>query len=581
MSIQQVREHDPWPARAAMLAGAGALFGLAISQLFDEFRPEATANIWRGTAAVFLLTGGIVAAFTLERLRWTWSLAFAAAAGLVLAFVFYWNGGPNGWEGSEGWRFVSAALTLVIAAPLFQTIRDEGEARLPYPSVHVHAWTNIVLWVLACGFSLLVFLMMWLVAALFDLIGIDFVKYLMRQDWFMWMLAGSAFGGVMGLLRDRDQVLFVVQRVAMTILAVLAPILAASLLIFLFSLLFKGLSPLWETQSATSILLTCVAGAIILANAVIGNVPEEESKAKIMRWSAAALAGVILPLAVIAAVSTGKRIAQYGFTPSRLWALTFVTAATICGVAYAVSLIRGRGRWADGVRPTNVRLAVIICGIAFLLATPIVSFGAISTRDQVARLESGQIAPEKFDWTALRFDFGPSGIRALKRLQKEGTTASIRKEAAEALAATDRYSGDAPAVRVEQKAVESYAVHPRQTPLPENLNAAIAGAFYCPAGNRCYVYYEGGDIALAISQYDCPPAKADTPPDAPGCQPDVMTFLRSGGDWTRLDSLYEETRYKMPKDVVEKAVRGGNVEVRAVQRRQVFVGGAPVGRAFE
>ena len=585
---ERAGEHEPWPARAAILAGAGAAFGLIISQLFDEFRPEATANLWRGAAATFLLASGIVASFTLERVRWAWSLAFAGAAGLVLAFVYFWNGGPNGWEGSEGWRFVSAALTVVIAAPLFQTIRDEGRLNLSYPSVHIHAWTNIVLWVLASGFTLLVWLMMWLVAALFDLIGIGFIDDLMKQDWFGWMLAGAAFGSGMGLLRDRDQVLFLVQRVAMTILSVLAPVLAISLLTFLVSLLFKGLAPLWDTHSATSILLTCVLGAILLANAVIGNVPEEESNARVMRWSATALAGAILPLTLIAAVSTGKRIAQYGFTPSRLWALTFVIVATICAVAYAVSLVRGRKAWPDLVRPTNVRVAVIVCVVAFLLATPLVSFGAISTRDQVARLESGEVDMEQFDWRALRFDFGPSGMKALRRLAREGATPAIRKRAAEVIAEKDRWEMAVPVppeVTEKQDAgLARWQVMPRPVTLPPELRETLRQISYCNEGDRCRILYEEvGETAVAVRQSICapPPNQAGTVPEDV-CAPEVRPFYKSGGAWSVDEPLPATVGNPVQRtEQIKRGMDEGRVTIRDVKRRQVFVGDTPVGRAFE
>lgn len=587
-------EHEPWPARAGMLAASGAIFGLAISQLFDGFGPEPTTDAWRGAAGIFLLGSGIVAAFTVERLRWAWSLAFALAAGLVLGLVYYWNGGPGGWDNGESWRFVSAALTVVVAAPLFQTIRDEGRLRLPYPPVHVHAWTNIVLWILACGFALLAHLMMWLVASLFGLIGIDFISELARKPWFVWMLAGTSFGGVMGLLRDRDSILVLIQRVAMTVLSVLAPVLAASLTLFLLSLLFKGLAPLWNTHSATPILLTCVGGAIVLGNAVIGNRPEEAAESRLMRWSAAVLAGVILPLVVIAAVSTGKRIDQYGFTPSRLWALTFVIAGTVCAVAYAAALIRGRAGWADRIRPANVRLAVIVCAVAFLLATPIVSFGAISARDQVARLQSGRIEPGRFDWRALRFDFGPSGERALRRLAREGATPEIRRRAGEALAAKDPWSIATPVpaekVREQDEGLARWQVLPRPVALPPALRERLRGISFCSPEDRCRILYEeGADTAVAVRQWPCPPPPpsraAETRPAMPvpeRCEPEVRPFYRSGEEW-RVD----ERDAAQPADLAlrnaerRRAMEEGRLTIREVRRRQLFLGEEPVGKSFE
>ena len=67
------------------------------------------------------------------------------------------------------------------------------------------------------------------------------------------------------------------QRVVTTVLAVLAPVLGVGLILFLVALPFTGLGALWEaTKSTTPILLACVIGALILANAVIGNGAEEE-----------------------------------------------------------------------------------------------------------------------------------------------------------------------------------------------------------------------------------------------------------------------------------------------------------------
>src|SRR3546814_19443208 len=56
--------------------------------------------------------------------------------------------------------------------------------------------------------------------------------------------------------------------------------------------------------------------------------------------------------------------------------------------------------------------------LAAFLALPVLDFGAISTRDQLARLESGAVKTEKFDWAALAFDFGPSGRKALAELAR-------------------------------------------------------------------------------------------------------------------------------------------------------------------
>ena len=55
------------------------------------------------------------------------------------------------------------------------------------------------------------------------------IKDLLQEEWFGWMLAGFAFGGAAGMLRERDSLVGTLQRLVMVVLAVLAPVFAAAL----------------------------------------------------------------------------------------------------------------------------------------------------------------------------------------------------------------------------------------------------------------------------------------------------------------------------------------------------------------
>src|SRR3546814_4111155 len=80
-----------------------------------------------------------------------------------------------------------------------------------------------------------------------------------------------------------------------------------------------------------------------------------------------------------------------------------------------------------------------MAGVALFLATPILSFNALSAHDQVARLEAGRVTPDKFDWAALAFDFGESGKRAMQRLT-QSKNAEVARLAKKAAATKDRWS---------------------------------------------------------------------------------------------------------------------------------------------
>ncbi|QXQ04822.1 DUF4153 domain-containing protein [Sphingosinicellaceae bacterium] len=581
-------EHRDWPLRAALLAVAGAAVALALHVLLNgKTEWQVTEDSGRLALAAFLAVGGVAYAFVVERDRQRLSLSFALVSAAIVAAVIYWNG-TGSWDATDGWRVACALLTVAIAAPLFQAWRDaSGHAagqrslsdRIPYIAAHNHAWTNVVLWCAACVFVGITWGLAELLAALFDLIGIHNLSLLLRKAWFGKMLTGAAFGGAVGLLRDRERVLGTLQRVVTIVLSVLAPVLAAGLLAFLVALPFTGLVPLWQaTKSTTPILVSCVIGALLLSNSVIADRPEDESPRRALRWAAMGLGLAMLPLGVIAAVSTGLRINQYGLTPDRLWAVVFTGIACAYGLAYLVQLVRARAGWSAPVRAANLKLAVGLCGVAFVLSTPLVAFGALSTRDQVARLASGRTAPDKFDWTALRYDFGPSGKAAVERLVKSGATPAIRAAAATALKSESRWSARQDVDQQQRSdTLEKYlTILPKPVPLPAGLRQRIAAFESCNAEHRCVLLYVPGahEATLAGSAADIGP---------------TAQLEEGAGNWG-------ETRYQAQSAEVRKresdarladanlraaAIARGDVEVREVKRRQIFIGGQPAGEPFE
>ena len=557
-------EHEPWPLRGLLLLLLGAILALSIHFLTRGAAEwQWTENPARLGAAAALAAGGIVFGFSLERRRWLWSLLFALVAGLVVGFITYWNGPPESWGAGEGWQLASALLALVIAVPLFQASRDAGRWNPDYGTVHAHILTNIVLWFVAWGFVLLTVLLMMLLSELFQLIGIAALRDLLRKPWVPWLLVGGAFGAAVGLPRDRDRIVGTLQRVATAILAVLAPILAAGLVIFVLALPFTGLEPLWEqTRATTPILLICIIGAVVLINAVIGSGSEEdEARPRIVSWAAAALAAVMLPLALVAAVSTGKRIAQHGFTPDRLWAAVFIAITVGGAAAYLYAVVRGRARWPALLRSVNLRVAIGICLVALFLALPIVSFGAISTRDQLDRLQSGRIAPEEFDWAAMRFDFGPSGRRALERLAA-GPNLVVRQRARDALRASDRWFVD-PVERAETKRPRAAVRAEGGVPVPATLADAIARTGSCGDGKCRLVFVDPKRAVLLL----------------PGCGNCNYIFdARPDGTWVQHYPAPPSTSAATAPPVDSAR---GRVEVRKVERQQLFIDGRPVGDAFE
>ncbi|HEX6218638.1 MAG TPA: DUF4153 domain-containing protein [Sphingomicrobium sp.] len=552
-----------WPLRPWIMAAIAAVAGLIFHSLVHEVtRVELSAE--KQAAATLVAVATISFIVTVERLRWLWAVAFAVGWGTVIAFVGWFTASYNRNGEIAEFPFLAGIAAVLIAAPLFQTVRDEGAWRFPYKKLHGHAWADAVIGAASLFFTGITFLLAWLIAGLFDVIGIDALKDLLQEGWFNWMLAGFAFGGAFGLLRERDRLVATLQRLVMIVLSVLAPVLAAALSLFLLSTLVTGLEKLWEGWlSATALLLTASAGAALLVNAVIGDGREERAGNRILVWSAMVLTAVVLPLALLAAAAMGMRIGQYGWTPERMWGAVAIAIASAYGLIGWWSIWRGRRDFDDVLRPLQVSLSIAVCGLMLFLALPILDFGALSARSQVARLESGKVEPAKFDWAALAFDFGPSGRRKLGELARTGR-AEWRALAGDALKAKERW-GVAEATRAATEADDVArrirVIGPGVVVTPQVLRA-IAARQACPEDAHCALLrVDATRLALVTKYGQSGPVAAIVIDPA---QPRSMEVMRPSPEPPKVDDL-----------------ANSRIEVRDVPRRQVFVDGKPVGQEFE
>ncbi|MFM2409406.1 MAG: hypothetical protein RL481_234, partial [Pseudomonadota bacterium] len=258
-SVRHSAEDASWPLRPWIWAAICAVGAFSVNRLVDA---DGDLAIWRQVAATFVIIATLAFVLTAELRRLPWALAFALGAGAVMAFVGWFTASYNkGGEIAE-YPFLAGLFALLIAAPLFQTVRDAGAWRFPYARLHGHVWTDAVIGAASLAFTGVAFLLALLIAQLFDLIGIKFFKELLEEGWFSMSLAGFAFGASLGLLRERDALLATLQRLVLLIFSVLAPVLAFSLIGFLVSLPFTGLTPLWDSDVPTTpIFLLAAAGA--------------------------------------------------------------------------------------------------------------------------------------------------------------------------------------------------------------------------------------------------------------------------------------------------------------------------------
>lgn len=554
-----------WVLRPWLLAALFGAAGLLIHVVTDGHDDVP----WRAALAAFLLFGAIAAGFTLEQGRWKAPSLFALLIGLVMAglawrAVRYGDSLPD-----EEYGLAAGVVASALALPLFQAEFHRRRLATPYAEIYGHVWTDAICAAGALAFTGLSWIVLALLSELFVLLKIEFLRDAMNEGWFGWTFSGLAAGAALGTLRNQLKILATMQTVVLLVASLLAVPLAFGLVVFLLATAVSGPQVLWDaTRSATPLLLACAAAAFVLANAIARQSDEAMSRSRMMRGAALVLAAVILPLAVFAAFSLGLRLDQYGLAPERLWGLVAIVVACVCGVGYWVVLARGRrGGWAEHLRTATFHLALFVCGLAVLLALPILDFGAISTRNQLARLEKGEVTAEDFDYDALRWDFGNSGRAALRRF------ASGRGIAAElAQNALDR----------ERRVYRGFE---SDTPFRDriaNLRSSIDDPELVSALRA--VVLNGP----AICQQVC--TAIDVGSDQNG-KPHVVLVEGKGLTHFQLEAdghlemIFPEMDASLEElgGQVEKPTDPANpkVEVRTIQARQVFVDGEAIGKPFE
>ena len=563
-----IKFDSQWSLRPWALGGLLGITGLLVYLITDGNEQSRT---WMALAAFVFFTG-IFAAFTIDRTRWIEPAIAALVGGAVMAGLAWQAVDPNDWLADEDFAFGAGVVAITLSLPLFQAGFHRLRFKTPYRDTHFHIWTDIVSGAGALVFVGLAWALISVLSELFQLLQINLLKDLINQEWFGWTYSGLTFGAALGTLRNQLKILGTLQSVVLMVLSLLAVPLAVALVLFLAAMILSGPDVLWEaTRSATPILLSCAFGAFVLTNAIIRDDDSEMTASRIMRGTALILALGILPLTVFAAISMGTRVAQYGLSPERIWGLIAIGFACAYGLAYVVALVRGRkAGWHAALRRANLHLAVVGCGLALIVALPIFDFGAISARNQIARLEGGKVALDDFDFAALRWDFGEGGREALRGLAASSDCA-LKTGAEEALAQTERPWRHQATSGMRKKRLANLRMDFTDPVLREKTQAAIlAMPWACeapcvvvdlglnPDGTRRMVRVENhGPSFFNVDLFD--------------------TSVGTGP--SKSSAAVGEAA---PREVPGVEVKtGSRVEVRPFSGQQIYVDGKPVGAPFE
>lgn len=455
--LQKADESKAWPATQPMLYAP-----LLVCVLMVPLLPLAALSAMR------------------RRNLLIWS-AVATAVTAILAVHAAWVGAAPDRIGVSPLSpplFLATAVMLFIAHHLVQPADAARKPIAPYPDYFDLTWTNGVRLALSLAFTGAFWLLLFLAAALFKLIGISAIGKLIGETAFAFPATGLMFAAAVHMAVQLTEARAGLVRGALTVgLTLLTWLLPLMVLIgggFLATLPFTGLAPLWGTKAATALLLAAAAALILLINAAYQDGGEPPH---LIPRLAARIAGLLLiPIVILAGYALWLRIGQYGLTPERVFAGVFLLVAIGFTIGYALAAVKP-GPWMKLLERTNPLMAAVCVLLLIALFTPLADPARLSVVSQVKRLEAGKVAADKFDYAFLRFDAGRYGRDALDRL-KADPNGEIAKRAREAAASTERRVA-AEEARPNFKAM---AVYPVGKTLPQSF---VTQDWSKPSGSNC------------------------------------------------------------------------------------------------
>ena len=330
-----------------------------------------------------------------------------------------WNSAPGvvGRSPFPSWRlwsFAAAGLfiahTLVLAA-----VRDDRRIAA-YPTYFDTAWKLGVQLAFSGLFTGVTWLTLLLGAQLFELVKLTFLRELLKESWFAIPVTAFAFACALHLTDVRPAIVRGIRSLLLVLLSWLLPVAVLLIGGFLATLPFTGLAPLWNTKHAASVLLCAAATFVVLVNAAWQQGEDERAVARVVRVAARIAALLLAPLVLIALYALFLRVRAYGWSPDRIDAAACMLVAACYAAGYFWAGLRPG--WLPLLARVNIGTSFVVLGILLALFSPLVDPARISVDSQVARLVSGQVKADTFDFVFLRFDGERFGRAALDRLER-------------------------------------------------------------------------------------------------------------------------------------------------------------------
>lgn len=416
--------HTAAPLYKPLLLLISLLQGLGLLVLHESVE----YSFWPGTSfgplfglIAFALIAPTMLLLTLTRENGGLSAKWIASFSLLCAGLAYYVGvqatPPDKVE--SGGLIFTLVVTMGLASfkALMYIQQRAGRQHIAYGALFTLSWQNFLVLALGGLFTLVIFGLLKLWGGLFNIIGIDYFSDLFKQKWFLYPALSLGLGFGIILLRSQLAIISTIANIWHVLTKFLLVLLVFIALLFLLFLPFEGLSALWQTGKGSLLLLWLMALILFFINSVYQS--EETNRAYPIWLHRFIYIGIAcLPIySVISFYGLSARVGQYGLTLERCWAWLIWGMLTLFAVGYCVGIIRKRDNWVAQLSKVNIGMGLVVLMVTLLVNSPLLDFRKISVNSQLARLDSGLVTIEEFDFHYFRNHLARPGYLALLDLK--------------------------------------------------------------------------------------------------------------------------------------------------------------------
>ncbi|MBY0447910.1 MAG: DUF4153 domain-containing protein, partial [Hyphomonadaceae bacterium] len=322
------------------------------------------------------------------------------------------------------------------------------------------AWRHGVQLALAAAFTGAMWILLWLAAALFNMLGVGFIEKLITKDYFAFPVTGLAIAAAVHLTMERVGLVIGARALALTLFSWLLPLLTLIAGAFLAAVPIRGAEAVWKGAFGSGLLAWAAVLLIFLLNAAYQ--AGEQPRSRLLGLSGRAAALLPVPLVALAVIGVWQRVAQHGLTPARVFAVAGFVILAAYALAYAWAAISRRG-WLAPLGAANIVCAGVAVLVQLALLSPLADPTRLAIASQLGRLEHGKVDADAFDYAFLARS-GTPGKAALERLAASSGDDRAAAIAARARAALEAPDSEPPGQEELRKRIVLVDIAPKDVP---------------------------------------------------------------------------------------------------------------------